>query len=107
ASTGSRFTGTTADLIGYAFAVHGYYNWRNIAIAKAVCRPADTIVEVGANVGSETVGFSDTVGKEGVVHAIEPFPPNVELLRANAAQTRYNNVNVHAVAVSDQVGRLR
>lgn len=107
AQTGSLFTGTTADHIGYPFAVHRYYNWRNIAIAKVVCQAGDTIVEVGANVGSETVGFSDIVGERGVVHAFEPFTSNLEQLRANAARTRHGNVNVWPVALSDHDGHVR
>jgi FkbM family methyltransferase len=87
--------------------VHGYYNWRNLAIADVVCRPGDTIVEIGANVGTETVGFSDIVGEHGTVHAFEPFSANVEQLRKNAAQTRYRNVNVFPVALSDRQGQLR
>jgi FkbM family methyltransferase len=107
AQTGSPFTGTTADWHGYPFSVHGYYNWRNIAIAQAVCRPGDTIVEVGANVGTETVGFSDIVGGSGTVYAFEPFPANVAELRIAVAQTRYRNVNVVPVALSDREGQAR
>lgn len=107
AQTGSPYTGSTADFHGYPFAVHGYYNWRNVAIAHAVCRPGDTIVEVGANVGTETVSFSDLVGEQGTVHAFEPFPANVECLRRNAAQTRYRNISIYPVALSDRQGKVR
>jgi FkbM family methyltransferase len=105
--TGSPFTGTTSDHVAYPMAVHGYFNWRNIAIARAVCGEGDVIVEIGANVGSETVGFSDIVGATGVVHAFEPYPPNLVELRVNAEQARYRNINVWALALSDGEGNVQ
>jgi FkbM family methyltransferase len=107
AQTGSPFTGTTAEWHGYPFSVHGYYNWRNIAIAEVICRPGDIIIEIGANVGTETVGFSDIVGERGKVHAFEPFPANVDCLRRVAAEARYRNIDVFPIALSDRQGQLR
>src|SRR5262249_26657308 len=49
AITGSPFTSSTRDFHGYPFAVHGFYDWRNVALALAVVRPGDTILEIGAN----------------------------------------------------------
>jgi FkbM family methyltransferase len=102
--TGSPFSGATSDQVAYPFAVHGYFNWRNVAIARAVCNPGAVILDVGANIGSETVGFSDIVGKRGAVYAFEPYPPNLKLLRRNAEQTRSQNVTVFPQALSDQAG---
>src|SRR5688572_17131794 len=65
--TGSYFAGTTADFNAHQFAIRGHNDWRNWGIAKALAAPGDTIIEVGANVGTETVGFSDVVGASGRV----------------------------------------
>lgn len=105
--TGSPFSGTTADHVAHPFAVHGYFNWRNVVIARGVCRPGDVIYDIGANIGSETVGFSDIVGRGGAVYAFEPFPANLDQLRHNAATTRSANVEVLALALSDSSGELR
>jgi FkbM family methyltransferase len=105
--TGSLFTGTTSDLVSYPVAIHGYYNWRNIAIACAVCEEGDVILDIGANVGSETIGFSDIVGASGVVYAFEPFPPNLERLQVNSEQTRYSNITVFPLALSDRDADVR
>lgn len=102
--TGSPFTGNTGDLVAYPVAINGYFNWRNVAIASAVCGHGDAIVEIGANIGSETVSFSDLVGPTGAVYAFEPYPPNVEALRRNVAATRHRNVTVFPVALSDRAG---
>lgn len=104
--TGSPFTATTADFVAYPFAVHGYFNWRNVAIARAICAAGDAIIDVGANIGSETVGFSDIVGNAGVVYAFEPFLPNLELLRLNAGRTFHQNVVVMPFALSDHHAKL-
>jgi FkbM family methyltransferase len=104
--TGSPFSGSTADHVAYPFAVHGYFNWRNVAIARAVCRPGDVVYDVGANLGSETVAFSDVVGPRGRVIAFEPFPANVEQLRANAAATRSANVEVRPIALGDRESEI-
>lgn len=106
AVTGSPFSGTTSDHVAYPFAVHGYFNWRNVAIARAVCDPGAVIMDIGANVGSETVSFSDIAGERGAVYAFEPYPPNLERLRRNAGQTRWRNVTVFSQALSDSAGEV-
>jgi FkbM family methyltransferase len=105
--TGSLFTGNTGDHIAYPVAINGYFNWRNAAIARAVCAEGDVIMEIGANIGSETISFSDVVGETGTVYAFEPYPPNVESLRLNAGRTRHRNITIFPVALSDHEGTDR
>lgn len=108
AQTGSLLKSRTSDFHGYPFSVHGYYEWRNWAIALACCVRGDRIMEIGANIGTETVGFADIVGREGTVYAFEPLPSNVDSLRsALALNEGLNNVRVYAVAVSDQTTKVR
>jgi FkbM family methyltransferase len=102
--TGSSFTGRTADFHSYPFSVQGYSDWRNTAIARALGKPGDTIVEIGANVGTETVGFSDIVGPSGQVHAFEPLPSNVRALERVIEALRHQNVRLHSVALGDRAG---
>ncbi len=99
AQTGALFEGTTCDVHSYPFAVHGYYEWRNWAVTLAVNSVGDNILEVGANVGTETVGFRDIVGEKGCVHAIEPLPSNVEALERIIEMNRWNNVIIHPFAL--------
>lgn len=99
--TGSIFIGNTADVHAHPFAVNQCGEWRNWAIALAVCRPGDVIVEVGANVGTETVGYSDIVGSEGRVLAFEPLPAHLERLGRAIAGFRYTNVRLMPFALSD------
>ncbi|MEP6916734.1 MAG: FkbM family methyltransferase [Acidobacteriota bacterium] len=104
ARTGSVYLGNTRDVHAHAFAIHGYFDWRLLAAARYFCRPGDTIVEVGANVGTETIGFADIVGRAGRVYAFEPMPSNVEQLRRILTGARLSQVEVVEAAVSDQPG---
>ena len=105
--TGSPFAGTTRDMHACVFAIHGYYDWRVLATAAYLCGPADCVVEVGANVGTETVGLADIVGPRGRVFAFEPDPTNVQWLRGAVKSAALNHVEVIAAAVSDEVGTVR
>jgi FkbM family methyltransferase len=104
AKTGSTFRGSTADFHAYPFAVNGCGDWRNWAVALALCSPGDVIVEVGANVGTETVGFSDIVGSSGRVLAFEPLPANLAALNAVVPELRHPNVELLPYALSDHAG---
>jgi hypothetical protein len=63
ARSGSLYAGTTRDLHAHAFAMHGYYDWRFLATAAFLCRAGDTIVEVGANVGTENEERAQLLGR--------------------------------------------
>lgn len=100
--TGSYFTGSTADYHSYRFSVHGFFEWRNIVIAHFFTsrHAAADIVEVGANVGTETVSYCDLVQGKGYVHAFEPLPSNIEELQSKfTAQPR---LKLYHNAVSDR-----
>jgi FkbM family methyltransferase len=104
--TGSPFSSTTGDYQGYRFAVHGYLNWRAWAIALAVCAPGDTILEIGANIGTETVGFADIVGCSGHVFAFEPLPSNYQALTRTLKLRHCENVTLFPFALSDKRGSI-
>lgn len=71
---------------------------------RSAVRPGATVVDVGANVGFHTVVLSQLVGPGGHVHAFEPLPVTLELLRANVWRHRSSNVVVHPRAASDRSG---
>jgi FkbM family methyltransferase len=107
AVTGSYYHGSVHDIHGHMFRMHGYFDWRVIAVAGAVLRPGDLVVEVGANVGTETVALADLVGPGGAVLAIEPIPENVVRLRMLNEQSGLSQVEVIPVALSDADGSVR
>jgi FkbM family methyltransferase len=67
-------------------------------------RAGDTVVDVGAGVGTEVYPLSKLVGDRGSVVAIEAVPSVADCLRWMVRRNRLQNVVVHAVAVSDRPG---
>lgn len=106
AQTGSYLCHRTSDVHAYRFSVHGYFEWRNLAIALAVCVPGDTIIEIGGNIGTETIGFADIVGRNGKVFVFEPLPVNVAHLEKNLTLNNLTNVILLPYAVSDRNGKM-
>lgn len=66
-----------------------------------------TVVDIGANIGYFTAHLARAVGPAGVVHAFEPEPANLALLRSNLRRNRLHQVRVHAVALGDAPGRAQ
>ena len=62
----------------------------------------DWVIDVGANVGHYTKRFSDLVGPQGRVIALEPVPDTFALLAANTSLFHYRNVTLLNLAASDQ-----
>jgi FkbM family methyltransferase len=100
--TGSILQGVTSDWHFHKFCVHGFFEWRNVAVCLALASKGDTIIEVGANIGTETISFADIVGASGRVHAFEPFPANLEKLVTASRLSQYKNVIVHPIALSNE-----
>lgn len=103
--TGSRTTWATDEVHSHHFAMHGYHDWRMLVVAQCVCGKGDRILEVGANVGTETVGFSDVVGPTGNVVAFEAFPGNIAKLKQTLGSI-YPQAEVVSFAVSDCEGEM-
>ncbi len=68
--------------------------------------PGDVFVDVGANIGYDTLLASSLVGPTGKVVAIEASPGTFSLLTRNLALNKAGNVRPVNAAVSDQRGKL-
>lgn len=104
--TGSKLVVNISDYHGAKYVIQGYFDWRNLAIAKAVCRPGDSIIEIGANVGTESVGFRDIVGDKGKLILFEPLPKNVRMLEKMVTINNWNNVHVYKTAIGNTSGHV-
>ena len=76
------------------------YEWIK---AKGIA-PGDVVVDCGANHGFSTTLFSRWTGAKGIVHAFEPYPPNIEILRKNLELNQVQNVELHAIALGAEKG---
>ncbi|MDA3616178.1 FkbM family methyltransferase [Polluticaenibacter yanchengensis] len=102
--TGGYFIGNTNDFHAFSFYMHGYYDWRNIIICnEALKYKKGDIIEVGANIGTETISFTNLAKKNNVnVHAFEPLPTNLEYIFKFKEYNGYNNLKVYDKLVSDK-----
>jgi FkbM family methyltransferase len=69
-------------------------------------RPGDVFVDIGANVGYDTLLGSKSVGRNGHVVAIEASSDIFQRLQRNLTRNGVANVRTVAVAVSDCEGEL-
>jgi FkbM family methyltransferase len=70
-------------------------------------REGDTIVDVGAGTGWETLLFSRRVGRSGRVISIEAHPRVFRCLSKMRAENRLENVTLVQAAVADQEGEVQ
>lgn len=105
--TGSYFEGNTSDFHAFKMSIHGYFDWRNVVIAKECLKKnPGVIIEVGANIGTETISFCDVAKKySSSVVAFEPVPSNVESIIHNQQLNNIDNLELHTCLVADQKGK--
>lgn len=104
--TGSYLKCTTTDYHGYRFFIHGFFEWRNIIIANSISKFKEgDIIEIGANVGTETISFCDISGDHALVHAYEPLPSNIEVL--NHLLKNHSCLKLYNCALSNKFGEAK
>lgn len=74
---------------------------------KYLPREGDTIVDVGAGTGWETLFFSRSVGTSGRVISIEAHPRVFRCLSRMRAENRLENVTLLQTAVADREGEVQ
>ena len=91
--------------IGRSLAAYGEYSQGEAELYKQLLRSGDTVIEVGANMGSLTVPLARFVGEAGRVIAFEPqrlifkywqvtrlstvLPTSMPIIRASAQNTHH------------------
>jgi FkbM family methyltransferase len=95
-----------ADFIQMRILYFGFWEPNISAAIEAILRPGDVFVDVGANVGYETLLGAHLVGNYGRVVAIEASPSTCEILERNLRENRTSNVRLVAAAVSDDPGEI-
>ena len=90
---------TKDTYVGESLRLYGEYSEGEADIFRAILKPRDTVIEVGANIGALTLPIAEAVGRKGRVFAYEPQPQCYKLLKANTAHTC-------ATCVQAAVGKL-
>ena len=104
---GQFLTNANDIYIGRSLLHYGEFSDLEFQVMRAFVRPGDTVVEVGAHLGSFTVPLSKRVGARGRIFAFEPQAPLYHILCANLALNRTTNTGARNSAVGAAPGTLR
>src|SRR5690606_3307102 len=94
------------DFLASTFFMHGYFDWRIISLSKKILkRSRGAIIEVGANIGTETISLAKL--NEDKVYSFEPVPENFQNLERIKTDNSFDNLEIFQEAVSDQLGKVQ
>lgn len=65
------------------------------------------VLDIGANIGDDTLLLAKIVGPKGKIYAFEPDPDNFKLLKKNVRVNNYRNVVLVDKAVSNKNGKIK
>lgn len=71
----------------------------DVELLRKYINERSIVADIGAHIGTMTVPFAKMAG---FVHAFEPMPQNLRLLRLNLEQNDIRNVEVHANALGSR-----
>jgi len=95
------------DYLGREYYLNGLRRQPSFQLSRALIRPDDILVDVGANVGYWVLGAARRLGPGGHAHAFEPSPDLFQVLQDNVRLNHLSCVSCHLLALSDQEGRVR
>ena len=102
---GRMFTLRGDTVVGRSLHVYGEFAGDEVDSILALVRPADHVVDAGANIGFHALALARTVGPEGQVTAIEPQRYCFQLLSANLTLNQLTQVLPIRAALGDRPGR--
>lgn len=93
--------------IGRSYEFYGEMNELEVAAQRALFAPGDVVLDVGANIGVNTIPLARHAGPRGRVIAFEPQRVIHQMLCANLALNGLTNVEALWTAVGAQPGSIR
>lgn len=103
---GSMLSFKNDSVIGRSLQLYGEWAEHELSCLKPYIRPGSTVVDVGANIGTHTLAFSQWVA-DGEVVAIEGQPLVSGILSTNCFMNQRSNVQVVNAICSTTSGWLR
>jgi FkbM family methyltransferase len=94
------------QVIGRSLQIYGEWAENEIAFLKEFIRTGDTVLDIGANIGTHTLAFAQTVKQQGRVYAFEPRPEIFRLLEAVVIDNALANVTLRQAAIGATEGVL-
>jgi FkbM family methyltransferase len=93
--------------VGRGLDLYGEWCDFEIQAMRPHVKLGDTVIDVGANIGTHTVAFANMVGPTGTVHAFEPQRRLYQMLSGNVALNALEPVYCHQAAVGDAMGEMQ
>ena len=88
----------TDPYVGPSLDRYGEFSEEQVEMFRQLIEPGWTIVEVGANLGAQTVFLAKATGPRGIVYAFEPRREAFQILCANVALNALGNVYARQIA---------
>lgn len=93
--------------IGKSIKHHGTWCEHEIELLRQLIQQAQTVLDIGANIGTHTLPFCHFVGANGKVFAFEPQRIVYQTLVANMALNSITNAYCYHKAVGQKKGKIR
>ena len=93
--------------VGRSIKEYGEYSESEVEVFRAVVKPGDVVMDVGANMGTHTLALARLVGKHGYVIAFEPQAIVFQTLCANMALNSIENADCINAVVTNVGGYAR
>ena len=101
---GSMIWPANDSVIGKCLAVYGEWSEGANMLLSQIVKKGDTVLDVGANIGTTVLPMSKNVGEKGKVIAFEPQNLMSQCLNANLTINDITNVEVYNLAISNKSG---
>lgn len=92
--------------IGRSLDLYGEFSEAEVALFRALVKPGQTVLDVGANIGVHTLPLARLVGPSGKVLAFEPQRLVFYMLCGNVAQNNLDHVHCFHAAVGETPGQI-
>ena len=102
----ARLSSSMEDVVDLLFAYHGCSEFLGVTLCKLLAKPGQTIFEIGANIGTDTMNMAALVGPTGRVVAVEPGAACAAKLRARVEGNHLSQVTVVQQAAAEAPGRF-
>jgi FkbM family methyltransferase len=102
---GLRLAVDPADYNGRMLLLFGTTDPKVVAVCRALLRPGDVFLDVGANHGAVGLLCAASVGSAGEVHLFEPQRPLCDRIRDCIRESGLTTCRVHEVALLSADGR--
>ncbi len=92
-------------VVSLSLLLNGVWEEYETRLFKTYLKKGDVVLDIGANIGNNTLVAAEVVGSLGRVYAFEPDPKNFALLKKNIEANGYQNVVLVNKALSDKNGK--